>query len=129
MDQADFKLMASTFAGDAEGLFRPVGHLKGLDEIIGHLKEFRMPWPWMQHFVEPLYVRISPTGETATLIMGRIIPHNSHADDGKPLYGARYDLKLRLVNGEWKFVYFEYSPLWFSGLDEEETDLGSLANK
>jgi len=116
LDQADFTLLTTCFTNDAAGDFQPIGRLDGRHEIIGTLKEFRRPWPWMQHFGKPLQIDINEGGDLATMIVGRIIPQQTRTADGHELYGAHYRMKLRHEDTLWKLVWSEYRPGWMTAL-------------
>jgi hypothetical protein len=112
LDMADFGLLKSCYADDAAGNFVPIGILEGIRSIVSHLKEFRRPWPWMQHFGVPLRIDVDEANGTATMIVGRVIPQRSEEVDGKPLFGAHYVMRLLRMDGQWKLAWSEYNPGW-----------------
>ena len=115
LDQGDMHLLSSCFADDAAGDFQPMGIIEGRHAIIGSFKEFRRPWPWMQHFADVLDVQADEEQGVAEMLVGRIIPGNSHAQDGTALYGAHYRMRLRRkYEGFWQLTWSEYRPGWFS---------------
>ncbi|MCH5487736.1 nuclear transport factor 2 family protein [Pseudomonas syringae] len=115
LDQADMQLLSDCFTADAAGDFQPMGVIKGRHAIIGSFKGFRRPWPWMQHFAEVLEIKADEALGVAEMIVGRVIPGNSHAEDGTALYGAYYRMRLRRkFEGFWQLTWSEYRPGWFS---------------
>lgn len=115
LDQADMQLLAHCFANDAAGDFQPMGLIEGRHAIIGSFKEFRRPWPWMQHFADVLEIKSDEEKGVAEMIVGRVIPGNSHTQDGTPLYGAHYRMRLRRKHeGFWQLTWSEYRPGWFN---------------
>lgn len=121
LDQADMSLLADCFTDDAAGDFQPMGIITGRHAIIGSFKEFRRPWPWMQHFGEVIKVSANETEGTAHMIVGRIVPDHAHTDEGMPLYGAHYRMRLRRKRpGFWQITWSEYRPGWFTANDAPE---------
>lgn len=118
IDQADFTLLGQQFSADAYGNFTPMGELSGKHQIIATMKEFRQPWPWMQHFGEGLKVDFNPDKTQATLIVGRLIPQQYLTVLDARKYGAHYQLKMIKTDNTWKIKYFSYNPGWFSDLAE-----------
>lgn len=115
LDQADFSLLADSFSSDASGNFVPIGHLNGRREIVSAIKAFRLPWPWMQHYGQPLAVKVSSDGQSASAYVGRIIPENTHTDDGEPIWGAHYRICMaRSSIGNWLIGSSEYCPGWLT---------------
>ncbi|NVZ24665.1 nuclear transport factor 2 family protein [Pseudomonas gingeri] len=112
MDQADFGQMRDTLAHDIAGAFPPIGDLNGRHEVMGQLKNFRQPWPWMQHFCVPLRVDIE--GNQAQMLLGRVIAQQPTTPQGLPLYGAHYRIKLRRENQRWRIFWFEYVEGWIT---------------
>lgn len=112
MDQADFGQMSGTLSSDIAGAFPPIGDLKGRHEVMGQLKNFRQPWPWMQHFCVPLHVEINH--ERATMLLGRVIAQRPLTDKGLPLFGAHYRIQLRKEAGHWLIFWFEYIEGWIT---------------
>ena len=118
VDQADIGLLSSCFAPEAAGTLRPLGYLTDRHAIVGVIKEFRKAWPVMQHYAKVLGT--TTDGDTAAMIVGRIIPQHHREPD---VYGAYYPIRLRRQNDEWTIVWIEYRPGWFSSKD---IDLGRL---
>lgn len=112
MDQADFGQMRDTLTEDIAGAFPPIGDLKGRHEVMGKLKDFRQPWPWMQHFCVPL--RIDINGDQAQMLLGRVIAQRPRTAEGLPLYGAHYRIELRRENQSWRIFWFEYVEGWIT---------------
>lgn len=118
LDQADMGLFAGCFTDDAAGDFNPMGIIEGRHSIVSTFKEFRRPWPWMQHFADVLKISVNEAEGTAKMIVGRIVPERSHLDDGSPLYGAHYRMHLRRQReGFWQITWSEYHPGGFSTSD------------
>ncbi|WP_313659896.1 nuclear transport factor 2 family protein [Pseudomonas coleopterorum] len=118
LDQADMQLLADCFTADAAGEFQPMGVIEGRHAIIGSFKEFRRPWPWMQHFAKVLEIKADEGLGVAEMIVGRVIPENSQAEDGTAFYGAHYRMRLRRkFEGFWQITWSEYRPGWFSAQD------------
>jgi len=116
IDQADFVLLSSMFSSHACGNFTPMGDLSGKHQIISTMKDFRQPWPYMQHFGEGLRVKIDPDQAEARLIIGRIIPQQYETAIQKKQYGAYYDLTMKKINNDWVIYHFTYNPGWFSDI-------------
>jgi hypothetical protein len=115
LDQADFVLFDKSFSDTVEAELTPMGRMKGHRTLIGTLKAFRMPWPWMKHYGEPLRVDVGPDGRTAALVIARIIPGQTHAPDGKRIYGAHYRINALQEDGNaWRISQMEYFPGWIS---------------
>ncbi|MFB9125761.1 nuclear transport factor 2 family protein [Paraburkholderia dipogonis] len=115
LDQADFALFGECFSEDVETELTPMGRMKGRRELVATLKAFRMPWPWMKHYGEPLQVDIHPDRKSATLVLGRIMPGQTQTPDGKLLYGAHYRIQaLQDEQGAWRISQMEYFPGWIS---------------
>ncbi|MFY3985909.1 nuclear transport factor 2 family protein [Achromobacter xylosoxidans] len=111
LDQADFGLLADVFTEDVSAELTPMGNLAGRNTLVGTLKAFRMPWPWMKHYGEP--ARIDIDGDTATMILGRIIPGRTHSETGNPLYGAHYQIQTRKGSDlKWRIQKMNYVPGW-----------------
>jgi hypothetical protein len=70
--------------------------------LVATLKAFRMPWPWIQHYGVPLQIDIAEDRQSASLLLGRIIPEQDKTADGESLYGAHYkiELKKKTANGK-----------------------------
>lgn len=115
MDQADFSLMKTCLTEDISGEFTPLGHLRGISEVVGTLKAFRQAWPWMQHFGRVLKWRLKDDGREADVIVGRIIPSMTHQPSGDPVYGAHYRLTVVFADDCWKIRNFAYIPGWIDG--------------
>ncbi len=112
MDQADFGQMRGTLARDIAGAFPPIGDLTGRNEVMGQLKNFRQPWPWMQHFCVPLSIEIND--DRATMLLGRVIAQRPVTDEDFPLFGAHYRIQLRKDEGQWLIFWFEYIEGWIT---------------
>jgi len=118
IDQGDIHLLRGCYTEDAFGEFPPMGHRDGRREIIGQQKEFRRNWPWMQHFGRPLSIDIGDDGKTAHMVIGRVIPQRPRTPEGKDIYGAHYQLDLRLEDDGWRISYFDYRPGWITANEE-----------
>lgn len=115
LDQADFVLFGQCFSEDAEAVLTPMGHLKGRRELMATLKAFRLPWPWMQHYGEPLQFEIQSDGSSAALLLGRVMPGRTATPENEPLYGAHYRIQLVKDDGETGWIgQMAYVPGWFS---------------
>jgi hypothetical protein len=114
IDQGDINLLRGCYTDDAFGEFPPMGHRDGRHEIIGQQKEFRRRWPWMQHFGRPLSIEVGEDEKTAHAVIGRVIPQKPLTTDGQDIYGAHYQLDLRLEHGKWRIAYFDYRPGWIT---------------
>ncbi|UDM52007.1 nuclear transport factor 2 family protein [Cupriavidus sp. MP-37] len=115
LDQGDFSLLAGCFSEDAQAVLTPMGHLRGRREVVGTLKAFRFPWPWMQHYGTPLKIEIDSEQGTARLWIGRLMPGKTQQADGSRLLGAHYQIRLRRHDAEpWLIEWMEYVPGWFS---------------
>lgn len=114
LDQADFTLLASCYANDAAGDFRPIGQFYGRGAIVGQMKAFRMPWPQMQHYIVPLDIRVC--GDLGEMIVGRLVPQRSGS---RGVYGAHYRVKLSRRSKRWLIIWSEYVPGWFKSDDAD----------
>ncbi|WP_081007717.1 nuclear transport factor 2 family protein [Comamonas testosteroni] len=115
LDQADYGLFGGSFSDDVEAELTPMGRLKGRRTLMGTLKAFRMPWPWMKHYGEPLQIDIEDDGRSAKMILGRIMPGQTQTPEGKRMYGAYYRIEaLRDDSGFWRISLMEYVPGWIS---------------
>ncbi|MBG6595944.1 nuclear transport factor 2 family protein [Pseudomonas aeruginosa] len=115
IDQGDINLLNDCYTDDAAGVFTPMGALQGRHEIIGQQKSFRRHWPWMQHFADVLRLELESDGCYARMIVGRIVPERHVDETGRNLYGAHYQLRLRLEeSGQWRICWFDYRPGWFT---------------
>jgi hypothetical protein len=112
MDHADFALMRTCLTDDIAGEFTPLGRLEGIQAVIGVLKAFRRLWPWMMHYGRVIESEID--GDTAEVIVGRLIPQQSTILDGEDLYGAHYRLSFRKTGAIWRIFWFEYRPGWIT---------------
>lgn len=112
LDQADFGLFDEAFCEDVTAELTPMGQLNGKRNLLSTLKDFRMPRPWMMHHGAPINIEISADGQKATMLLGRIIPGQSHAPDGRRIFGAHYVIKLRREAGAWRMSQMDYVPGW-----------------
>ncbi|MEW1823098.1 nuclear transport factor 2 family protein [Arthrobacter sp. NPDC080031] len=111
LDQADFELMASAFTDDARADMVPFGNMEGRREIIGSLKALRIGQPYMQHAASNFTVDIQ--GTNATMDIYRVVPFMPTLETlDAPIFGARYESRLRLEDGVWKFEWLRYFPGW-----------------
>ncbi|MFM0557755.1 nuclear transport factor 2 family protein [Paraburkholderia sediminicola] len=115
LDQADFVLFEQSFSENIEAELTPMGRMKGRRTLMGTLKAFRLPWPWMQHYGVPVQVEIEPDGNSAALLLGRITPGQTQTPEGKQLYSAHYRIRTVRSGGEsWQISQMEYIPGWIS---------------
>lgn len=114
LDHADSALYATCFTEDASALLPPMGDLQGRRVLMAALKAFRMPWPWIQHAGEALDVELDSDGQGATLVLGRVIPGRLRGDDGKPLFGAHYRIRMARSALQWQIARMEYRTGWFT---------------
>lgn len=113
LDLADAGLYVHTFTENAIAELPPMGILKGKREIISTLKAFRMPWPSIQHYGEPIHVNIDKTTGTAELIIGRIIPQHAKDSLDHPIYAAHYKIDLCFSDiGQWQIQHMKYVEGW-----------------
>lgn len=113
LDLADTSLYMDAFTDDAIVQLPPMGTLTGKREIISTLKAFRMPWPSIQHYGEPLQIAINFEKNTAELMIGRIIPQQAQDTDGQSIYAAHYKIELHLTQiNQWKIHRMTYLPGW-----------------
>ncbi|WP_247312038.1 nuclear transport factor 2 family protein [Ralstonia pseudosolanacearum] len=113
LDQADYALFERSFSEDVEAELTPMGRMQGRRALMATLKAFRMPWPWMQHYGEPIRIDIEDSGRRAMMMLGRIMPGQTATPDGKRLYGAYY--RIEAVRGDaaaWRISRMEYVPGW-----------------
>lgn len=114
LDMADFGLFNSAFTHDATADLPPMGKLKGRRMLMATLKAFRMPWPWIQHYGVPLNIDIAEDRQSASLLLGRIIPEQDRTAEGEALYGAHYKIELKQEDGRWMISDMAYFPGWFT---------------
>lgn len=114
LDQADFTLFEKSFSEEVEAELTPMGNMKGRRTLMGTLKAFRMPWPWMKHYGEPIQIEIDDSGNDAVMILGRIMPGGTKTPEGKPLYGAHYRIEAVREDSVWRLSRMEYIPGWIS---------------
>ena len=119
LDMADFSLFVGAFSDDATADLPPMGKLKGRRVLVATLKAFRMPWPAIQHYGVPLQIDIADDRQSASLLLGRIIPEQDKTPDGDALYGAHYKIELKKEDGEWKMSRMDYFPGWFTIKNED----------
>jgi hypothetical protein len=112
LDMADNALFGECFTEDASALLPPMGDLQGRRSLAGTLKAFRMPWPWIQHYGVPLDIQVDREGETASLVIGRLIPGQTRTPEGLPLFGAHYRIRAARVQGCWRIRRMEYHAGW-----------------
>lgn len=111
LDFADTELYIDTFTEDAIAELPPMGLLKGKRQIISTLKAFRMPWPSIQHYGEPLHIKID--NNLAQMVLGRIIPIQNINNSGEKIYAAHYLIELqRDSHSNWKIHSMKYIPGW-----------------
>jgi hypothetical protein len=120
IDQNDIAQLRDSFTHDIAGEFPPLGHLEGNADVIGQLKAFRQSWPWMQHFGRPLNIEIDDAQTSASMIVGRVIPQRATTPDGRNLYGAHYQLRLRKDDGVWRIEWLDYRPGWVAEASDRE---------
>jgi len=123
-------LFVDCFTDDAAGDFNPMGIIEGRHAIVSTFKEFRRPWPWMQHFADVLKISVNEAEGTAKMIVGRIIPERSHLSDGTPLYGAHYRMRLRRQReGFWQITWSEYNPGWLVPMMLQNSNVEAITCK
>lgn len=114
LDQGDFDLLAKTFTQDAKADMSPFGPMDGQREIVSLLKLLRLGHPYMQHAATNFRVKV--TGDTATMDIYRIVPFVPTKESlDAPIFGARYESRLRRDGGVWKFEWLHYIPGWVRG--------------
>ncbi|MBA9028517.1 nuclear transport factor 2 family protein [Peribacillus huizhouensis] len=114
LDQADFSLLTTVFTEDAKADMSPFGLMDGRQEIVSLLKILRSGHPYMQHAATNFRVKV--TGDTATLDIYRVVPFLPTKETlDAPIFGARYESRLRRENGVWKFEWLHYIPGWLQG--------------
>ncbi|MGV9868435.1 nuclear transport factor 2 family protein [Rhodococcus koreensis] len=116
LDQADFDLLATTFTDDAKADMSPFGPMDGRREIVGRLKSLRIGQPYMQHAA--MNFRPQVDGDRASMEIFRLVPYvPDRATLDAPIFGARYESRLRREDGVWKFEWLHYIPGWIRGTD------------
>ncbi|MFF7057987.1 nuclear transport factor 2 family protein [Achromobacter spanius] len=125
IDQGDFALLRDCYTDDAGGGFAPIGRLQGRHAIVGQLKSFRRMWPWMQHFADVVRLDLEGDGQHARMIVARIVPERPIDDDGRPVYGAHYQIRARREgDGQWRICWSDYRPGWFTSSEPPAFDIG-----
>lgn len=115
LDQADHALFEHSFSEDVEAELTPMGRMKGRRTLMGTLKAFRMPWPWMKHYGEPIQVDVEDGGHRARMILGRIMPGQTRTPEGKRMYAAHYRIgAVRDDTDPWRISLMEYVPGWIN---------------
>ncbi|MEW1819209.1 nuclear transport factor 2 family protein [Arthrobacter sp. NPDC080031] len=121
LDQADFSLLATAFTDNAVAEMVPFGPMSGRREIVGRLKDLRNGQPYMQHAASDFVVNVR--GDRATMQIHRIVPFMPTMETlDAPIFGARYEGRLRLEDGVWKFEWLQYFPGWISLAEAGEGD-------
>ncbi|WNS79571.1 nuclear transport factor 2 family protein [Domibacillus sp. DTU_2020_1001157_1_SI_ALB_TIR_016] len=114
LDQADFSLLTTAFTEDAKADMSPFGPMDGRREIVSLLKMLRNGQPYMQHAATNF--RMNVTGDTATMDIYRVVPFIPTRETlDVPIFGARYESRLRRDAGMWKFKWLHYIPGWIHG--------------
>jgi hypothetical protein len=76
--------------------------MNGRREIVSLLKILRSGQPYMQHAATNFRVKV--TGDTATMDIFRVVPFAPTRETlDAPIFGARYESRLRRDRGIWKF--------------------------
>lgn len=115
LNQTDYALFERSFSEDVEAELTPMGRGKGRRTLVGTLKAFRMPWPWMKHYGEPIQIDIEDGRRSAKMILGRIMPGQTQTPEGKRMYGACYRIEaLRDAAASWRISLMESVPGWIS---------------
>lgn len=121
LDLADYAQFAECFSEDVGAELTPMGTMQGRRVLAGTLKAFRMPWPWIQHYGTPLQINLNTDGETASMILGRIIPEQTELE-GEKVYGAHYRIELiKKAQGHWQMSWMGYHPGWLTAQYEQSS--------
>lgn len=96
-----------------------MGKRQTLRETFGQLRAFRLAAGELFHATEVLEIT-QIDDKHAAAKLGRIIPEQTHTENGEKLFGAYYDVEIvRDANGNFKYQKFDYHPQWFM-LHEEQ---------
>lgn len=125
VDQNDIGLLVSVYAEDISGGFAPLGNFEDRDTVIGQLKSFRHLAPFWQHFADVVAIEDEGDGIHARMIVGRIVPERSTDENGAPLYGAHYQLRVRRDETGWRICWSDYRPGWFTRDNVPDFDIGN----
>ncbi len=125
VDQNDIGLLATTYTQDIEGGFAPAGNFSGYDQVISLLKNFRHLAAVWQHFARIVRIEDEGDGQHAKMIVARIIPERPVSENGDPIYGAHYQLRVRKgTDGQWRVCWTDYRTGWFSEQNIPAFDIG-----
>ncbi|MBZ9557325.1 nuclear transport factor 2 family protein [Halomonas coralii] len=113
LDLADTAMYAGCFTDDVVAHLPPMGTLRGRREATATLKAFRQPWPWIQHYGEPIEIRIAERGTRASMLLGRLSPGYTRDADGQRLYSGYYRIELRKdAAHRWQIRRLDYQAEW-----------------
>lgn len=113
LDFADFALLASVFDDNITSDLTPMGKRQTLRETFGQLRAFRLAAGELFHATEVLEITQIDEKHAAAKL-GRVIPEQTHTENGEKLFGAYYDVEVvRDANGNFKYQKFDYYPQWF----------------
>lgn len=127
VDQNDIALLATTYTEDVHGGFAPMGYLNGREAVIGMLKSFRHLAPFWQHFADVVKVERENAPQYARMIVARIIPQYPVDQNGNKIYGAHYQLRVRMEeDAQWRICWSDYRPGWFYADELPEFDIGNV---
>lgn len=125
VDQNDMSLLTTAYSQDISGGFAPVGNFSGHDKVISILKNFRHLASVWQHFAHVVRVEDEGDGRHAKMIIARIIPERPVDEQGRQVYGAHYQLRVRLEDDhQWRICWTDYRTGWFTQDDVPEFDIG-----
>lgn len=116
IDSKDYEGIAGCFTADAAVTYAGYAEaLRGADAIIAHMRRALEPLDAMQHIFGNLVIVLA--GDTAKLTCDILAQHIRHGVPGGESYlvGGKYEVALRLADGEWRFEALSARTLWGTG--------------
>ena len=112
VDRKDFTTLRGLFADDARARYTTVAELEGADNIVKWIDDMTVDKAWQHHLLSVYHVDFIGPDEAETLTY-----HTSHqtttGDEGSvTLIVARYNDRLRRIDGSWKIVEKVMQPGW-----------------
>lgn len=112
IDRKDFATLRSLFADDATATYTTVATLEGADNIVKWIDGMTVEKTWQHHLLSVYHIDFIGPDEAETLTY-----HTSHQTDRRDegsvtLIVARYNDRLRRIDGSWKIVDKVMQPGW-----------------
>jgi 3-phenylpropionate/cinnamic acid dioxygenase small subunit len=112
VDRRDFATLRNLFADDARATYTTVAELDGADNIVRWIDDMTVDKAWQHHLLSVYHIDFTGPDEVEALTY-----HTSHqtdkGDEGSvTLIVARYNDRLRRIDGSWKIVEKIMQPGW-----------------